>query len=339
MLTNYSQIKIRRRIRTFPPIKISEKNILAIEINYGNDKLPMKNTVFALFFSVALLLATPAIFAQNTTLSTGQKPQQSILRTHYNTTQRLVSGLSLNFDFDIDTLQNEPEFNQLLLNTALRFNAGTHVPDNAIRKFVETTRQKHPSPNGIINEFFFRVSAKIESPARPNIASALGSRYEYTAGAHGENTFSCINFDLSEKINEFFFRASAKIKSTTRPNIASALVSRYEYTAGAHGENTFSCINFDLSEKKQLFFKDIFKENCEKKLTELLKKHDPRRKTNTFEYAKEENEIPAQPHPTENFLLRADGVLFVYGPYEIDCHAAGPIFIRVPADEIAPLLK
>ena len=249
----------------------------------------MKNTVLALFFSVALLLATPAIFAQNTTLSTGQKPQQSILRTHYNTTQRLVSGLSLNFDFDIDTLQNEPEFNQLLLNTALRFNAGTHVPDNAIRKFVETTRQKHPSPNGIINEFFFRASAKIESP--------------------------------------------------TRPNIASALISRYEYTAGAHGENTFSCINFDLSSKKQLFFKDIFKENCEKKLTELLKKHDPRRKADNFEYAKEENEIPAQPHPTENFLLRADGVLFVYQPYEIDCHAAGAIFIRVPADEIAPLLN
>ena len=72
---------------------------------------------------------------------------------------------------------------------------------------------------------------------------------------------------------------------------------------------------------------------------ELLKKHDPRRKADNFEYAKKENEIPAQPHPTENFLLRADGVLFVYGPYEIDCHAAGAIFIRVPADEIAPLLN
>jgi hypothetical protein len=114
------------------------------------------------------------------------------------------------------------------------------------------------------------------------------------------------------------------------------------YTGGAHGSHIYDLINFDLQTGDTIFLDDIFVDNYETQLNmiaEQIFRHD--------------NEIRADKDLSEagywgfddgfrvnnNFLLKMDGLSFVFNEYEIAPYAAGAIEVFIPFREVEHLIR
>lgn len=146
------------------------------------------------------------------------------------------AGTKLNFKFDIDYFKDVPAFNRALLESAFRTDGNTSDPFTAIENFILSTEKAHAEPSGIAGEYSFFVSIKA-APQVGNTVSVLVSRYEDTGGAHGNNTFSCATFDLSEKKQIFLkdiFEESARplLKNLLRKNDPRRKSAGFSYAEG-----------------------------------------------------------------------------------------------------------
>ena len=128
-----------------------------------------------------------------------------------------------------------------------------------------------------------------------------------------------------------YFSASARILEPVG-DFASVAVVAHEFVGGAHGVTVCPCLSFDLAAGTRIALADVFKKDFERPLETLLAAHDSR------EGRRPDGVFP-DPFATENFLICADGLRFVYSPYEIDCYAAGVIVIFVPYAELSALLR
>ena len=268
----------------------------------------MKNKVLALILAATLFGSLTSV-AENIPMTTVNLAPFSLPVTVAASAQALPAGIFGNINSQRITLSNK----------TFRF------------RFDLDYFEQNPELNRAIWDAAF---AQYEQTS--HLAGALSDPNDAIAKftASIEHTFN-----VPDNIaGEFAFFISAKFAPLTG-NKASALISRYEDCGGAHGYNAYACLNFDLSKKKQIFFKDVFKADCNEDLEKILREHDPRRKDTEFSYSEGKDEIPAPPKPTENFLILPDGFLFVYSPYELDCYAAGAIMIFVPLTELRDLLK
>ena len=120
----------------------------------------------------------------------------------------------------------------------------------------------------------------------------------------------------------------------------SYMVMTYEFTGGAHGLETCRYKTFDLKSGKVIGIREVFHPGFENKLTEVLTAKlrqssglkDPVKLTDRGYFTD-------QIRPSENFYFNAQGIGFVYNPYEIAPHSFGTITIFVPFDEISSVIK
>lgn len=121
-------------------------------------------------------------------------------------------------------------------------------------------------------------------------------------------------------------------------------ISRYVYMGGAHGLSTRNFFNFDLKTGKQLKEADIFSENYEEALKELIK-------TRIVEQSVEDSAmIPISNledtdywvdaiRPNGNFYITEGSINYVFNPYEIAPYSLGETEIILPFERLKDILK
>lgn len=114
-----------------------------------------------------------------------------------------------------------------------------------------------------------------------------------------------------------------------------------EYTGGAHGMERRLYINMDVRQKEVLNLDDIFVEEYEDILTELLwqelmrsNKVTTREELETMGYG-----LMNDLTPSPNFYLDVDAITFVYNVYELAPYSMGAIEIKLPFEAISGLLQ
>ena len=183
----------------------------------------------------------------------------------------------------------------------------------------------------------------LEAPSALNDAVADAALFRFsprpssvpagTPPAEAAEKFAALRLAEAEKSATGFpayFFASARILDPVG-EFASVAVVAHEFLGGAHGVTVCPCLSFDLAAGTRIALADVFKKGFEAPLAALLASRDPRDDRPSRDF------FPA-PFATENFLICADGLRFVYSPYEIDCYAAGVIVIFVPYAELSALL-
>jgi hypothetical protein len=122
-------------------------------------------------------------------------------------------------------------------------------------------------------------------------------------------------------------------RDVIRDCILAYTVERAEYTGGAHGLETTMYYNYDLRTGARLTLDDVFTPHGKDALAgtiraRILKEYG---KTSWNELAAEYCYMDAaKVLPTENFLLSADQITFMYNPYDIACYAQGSTKVRLP---------
>ena len=123
--------------------------------------------------------------------------------------------------------------------------------------------------------------------------------------------------------------------------ILSYCVERYVYTGGAHGSNFRQFVNYDLQTGEQIDEEQLFAENYQEPLTQLL-----------LQYMVEQNDEIAliqdlqeagynvdDIHPNDNFYLAEEGITYVFNPYDIAPYALGETEILIPWSALQNILK
>lgn len=117
-------------------------------------------------------------------------------------------------------------------------------------------------------------------------------------------------------------------------NILSYRNSMYSYNGGAHGTFSTWHTNFNTLNGKLITLENLFKNDAEKNLLEILKtKLKIKYKTNSLDAVNlDEVFVP------ENFQITYGGIVFHYNTYEIGPYALGAPEVFVPYSELKPFL-
>ena len=109
---------------------------------------------------------------------------------------------------------------------------------------------------------------------------------------------------------------------------------RYAYMGGAHGNSSRFFYNFDLSTAGLLTEKDLFVENYQEPLTQLIKQQivEDNAEIESVADLNDFHFFEDQIKPNNNFYVNADGLVYVYNPYDIAPYSTGQT-------EVALLLK
>jgi hypothetical protein len=121
-------------------------------------------------------------------------------------------------------------------------------------------------------------------------------------------------------------------------------ISRYVCMGGAHGLSTRNFFNFDLNTGKLLTEADIFTENYDESLKELIK-------TRIVEQSVEDSTmIPISNledtdywvdtiKPNGNFYITESSINYVFNPYDIAPYSLGETEVILPFDRLKDILK
>ncbi|MDR0894316.1 MAG: DUF3298 and DUF4163 domain-containing protein [Prevotellaceae bacterium] len=134
------------------------------------------------------------------------------------------------------------------------------------------------------------------------------------------------------------------IKTTapvTTPYLMVYRVDQEEYTGGAHGMHTGMFYNIQLQPRKLLKLDDLFVDDSNEALTEMLWNQllvnigvKTRQEAEDMGYV-----INGELEPTQNFYLDREGITFYYNVYEIAPYVMGAIEIHLPYTTVESLLK
>lgn len=121
-------------------------------------------------------------------------------------------------------------------------------------------------------------------------------------------------------------------------------ISRYVYMGGAHGLSTRNFFNFDLKTGKLLKETDIFTENYEQAIKDLIK-------IRIVEQSMEDSTMVPISNledtdywvdaikPNGNFYITESSINYVFNPYEIAPYSLGETEVILPFDRLKDILK
>jgi len=122
-------------------------------------------------------------------------------------------------------------------------------------------------------------------------------------------------------------------------NIFSYGIDRYVFMGGAHGLSNRIYLNFDLKTGKIITEKDLFTNNYQVALSELIKRHIKEERKEPIADLEETIFWTDSIKPNGNFYITDESVNYVFNPYEIAPYYVGQTEINLPFDEIKKLLK
>ncbi|MCD8261828.1 MAG: DUF3298 and DUF4163 domain-containing protein [Bacteroides sp.] len=124
-------------------------------------------------------------------------------------------------------------------------------------------------------------------------------------------------------------------------NLLSYMIYMSQYSGGAHGMYGTTFLNIDLSTGKQIYLEDLFREDYEDSLTDLLwKQLLAQTKSATRNEVEEQGYTSTgELEPTGNFCIGKKGITFYYNVYEITPYYMGPTEIEISYEALKPILK
>ena len=128
---------------------------------------------------------------------------------------------------------------------------------------------------------------------------------------------------------------------TNIPSLWSYAMDVYEYTGGAHGNRYLLIQNYDLQTGDAVSEQDLFTDDYYEPLKSLLLEALIAQ-TDEAETKKDLRRLGYSVDdvvPNENFYVTAEGITYVYNPYEIAPYAMGCIQISLPWDAARHLMR
>lgn len=116
---------------------------------------------------------------------------------------------------------------------------------------------------------------------------------------------------------------------------------RYAYMGGAHGNSSRFLYNFDLKTGRIFNESDLFIENYEMPLTQLIKQQivDDNAEMESIADLSEFHFFEDEIKPNNNFYINGDGIVYVYNQYDIAPYSTGQTEVLLDFHKIKPLLK
>lgn len=113
-----------------------------------------------------------------------------------------------------------------------------------------------------------------------------------------------------------------------------------QYTGGAHPNTIVEYVNFDVFSRKTISKADLIQPTMMARFTyiasTIFRKQEGLSPTQSLEDYFFENQKFSL---NSNFLIKKEGLLFYYNPYEIRSYAEGPLELLIPYSSISGLLK
>ena len=118
-------------------------------------------------------------------------------------------------------------------------------------------------------------------------------------------------------------------------------IDRLIYMGGAHGLETRSYYNFDLSTGKLIKEKDLYIQNFEGPLTNIIKKCivDQSPEIKSIEDLEESVYWTDSIKPNGNFFITDESIKYVFNPYEIAPYAFGETEVSITFESLKAILK
>jgi hypothetical protein len=167
----------------------------------------------------------------------------------------------------------------------------------------------------------------------PRFASDMNEEYR-------DNNLSFFQREMPEELgyafnNDFLLETFVLLSNK---HVFSYGVDLYVYMGGAHGLNNRTFLNYNLKDGSLILEDDLFNENFEPVLTELMK----RLMMADLEISEEELEETYWVEnivPNGNFYISYEAINYVFNPYEIAPYVFGHTEISIPFEEIKEILK
>ena len=142
---------------------------------------------------------------------------------------------------------------------------------------------------------------------------------------------------------DYDYQLTSELAENTRPDIMGYCRKYYEYTGGAHGSYFVCYANVDLRSGKILTVDDVFVEEKQSDILQLLMKQ-----LMADNECESINELRENTGLTmlgdlflsdHNFLLTTGGIDFIYNQYEIAAYACGITTIHLTYEQLAGMVK
>ncbi len=148
----------------------------------------------------------------------------------------------------------------------------------------------------------------------------------------------------NETVSESWFNHSFRLRSEAgkgKPGVVNYVFNVESYEGGAHGSETLTYLNFSEQDGQRISLDDVLVAGYESELCELLL--NALMKQNQVSTLKELQDkgylLWSSMYVPGNFLLKEDGIEFVYNAYEIAPYALGATQLTLSYAELNGLLK
>ena len=132
------------------------------------------------------------------------------------------------------------------------------------------------------------------------------------------------------------YTGSIKVMENTEKYVT-YYINSYLFEGGAHGMPYKGYLTIDKITKKTLSLFDIIDKDKTDELKTVLARNiiEQYYRRNLYDNEKEMSDIEL---PKLAPAITTEGIMFIYGAYEIDCYAAGMPYCVIPFDEISDLM-
>ncbi|MCR5132057.1 MAG: RsiV family protein [Prevotella sp.] len=124
-------------------------------------------------------------------------------------------------------------------------------------------------------------------------------------------------------------------------DILTNIANVYTFGGGAHGIKQTLALNIDTKKARIIRLSDLFKDANDRKLKEVVMAQMQKDfEVESFEQLQEKGIFTnGDTYLSENFILAADEITFIYGEDEIAPHSVGEIRVKMEKDKLSDYLK
>jgi hypothetical protein len=210
---------------------------------------------------------------------------------------------------------------------------------------VSTDKRVTDTAKAVIEYPIFQdtaLNAYLEKTVIGAANSNVDAEYaSYAALAKGFiKSFDDFQKDNEDRIQTWFLDARLKVL-LQKPGFISFSLNTLDYTGGAHVNPSFRYLNYDLSTHRLIKLDELLKPGAKPQLVKIaeriFRKNEGLSETASLAngYFFTNNQFALN----ENFLIKADGIEFLYNPYEIKPYASGKTRLQIPYEQIKTLIK